>query len=109
MRGGRWGLRLLGAALLAAVLAVTPSDGALGLVKLFAVAAYLCMLAAPSPCRSGGAYPFRHGFRAGAGCGAPGQSSDGTVNAASEAGTAPSTRLPSTTSAPEATSRNARG
>lgn len=105
----RWTWRAAGLLIFSGALLATPSDGALGLAKLLAFAAGLCLFAVPSPCRSGAAYPFSHGFRRGAGCPLPAQPEEGTVSAGAGAQTAPSTRLPSALTAPEATSRSARG
>lgn len=92
-----------------AVLAVTlPLDGAVEWARpLIALA---CLgLALRSPCKAGAAYPFRHGFRQGAGCSTPAQPDAGTTSAGEGEGTAPSTRLSATLTTPEATSRSARG
>lgn len=107
MRGLRRGWRIAGLALLAAGLYAAPSGGALGLAKLLALGFYFLVFVVRSPCRSGAAYPFAHGFRRGAGCGVSLQ--EGTMSAGAAEETAPSTRLPSTRTAPEATSRSARG
>lgn len=107
--GGRWKWRAAGLVLLAALMIATPFDGAFGLAKLLALALYLCVFALPSPCRSGAAYPFRHGFRQGAGCSVATQAENGTTSAGPDSATAPSTRLPSTQTAPDATSRSAIG
>jgi hypothetical protein len=109
-----FGLRIAAFALLAAVTYRAPSDGALGLLKILAWAAYLCVLALPSPCKSGAAYPFGHGFRRGGACRVPiagfaDQSESGAISTEVEAVLAPSTRLPSARTAPDATSRSAMG
>ncbi len=104
-----WSWRAAALLALAVVLAATPSDGALGLAKLMAAAVGLCVFALPSPCKGGAVYPFGHGFRPGAGCPRPDQPEEGTMSAGSGADAAPSTRLPTTDTAPEATRRSARG
>lgn len=111
MMRGHWAVRAGAFFLLAAATLATPFDGALGLAKILAWALYLCVLALPSPCRGGAAYPFRHGFRPGAACSvSPAvQRDEGTTSAGPEATDAPSTRLPSTRTAPDATSRSASG
>jgi len=108
-RSPYWIWRAAGLLALSVLLLATPFDGALGLAKLLAFAVYLCVFALPSPCRSGTAYPFAHGFRRGAGCSARAQPEEGTASAGAGAKTAPSTRLPSAVTAPDATSRSARG
>lgn len=98
--------------LIAATLAF-PSDGVLGLAKIFAWAAFLCCFALPSPCKSGAAYPFRHGFRPGAACSVElsrsGGQGEGTTSAGPATVVAPSVRLSATRTAPDATSRSASG
>lgn len=108
-RRAYWTWRAAGLLSLGVLLLATPFDGALGLAKLLAFAVYLCVFALPSPCKSGAAYPFGHGFRPGAGCPRPSQPEEGTASAGSGEEAAPSTRLPSAVTAPEATSRSARG
>lgn len=102
-RAWRW----IGLVVLAALLLAAPSDGALDLAKALALGVYFLAFVARSPCRSGAAYPFTHGFRSNA-CSVA-QPEAGTASAAGAPETAPSTRLPSTLSAPAATSRSARG
>lgn len=104
-----WGARATGLLALAILIVATPFDGALGLAKLLAFGVYLCWFALPSPCKGGASYPFGHGFRPDAGCPRQVQPEEGTASAGCSDGLAPSTRLPSTLTAPEATSRNARG
>lgn len=108
-RKANWTWRAAGLLSLAVVLLATPFDGALGLAKLLAFAVYLCVFALPSPCKGGASYPFGHGFRRGAGCPRPDQPEEGTASADPGEELAPSTRLPSALTEPEATSRSARG
>ncbi|PWB81100.1 MAG: hypothetical protein C3F11_16175 [Methylocystaceae bacterium] len=85
--------------LLAAATLATPLDGAFGLAKILGWAAFLCLFILPSPCRSGAAYPFRHGFRAGAACAiAPSgdQGAEGTTSAGADPVAAPRVRFPAT-------------
>jgi hypothetical protein len=107
MMDARRAWRIAGLLALAVGLYVAPSGGALGLAKLLAVGCYFLVFVARSPCRSGAAYPFAHGFRSGAGC--PVSRQPGTTSAGVADATAPSTRLPAIRTAPEATSRSARG
>ncbi len=114
MRRGHWAIRTGAFLLLAAATLATPFDGALGLAKILAWAVYLCVFALPSPCRSGAAYPFRHGFRPAAACSVSpaelqDQPDEGTTSAGPATAAAPSTRLPSIRTAPDATSRSASG
>jgi len=104
-----WTWRAAGLLALSILLLGTPFDGALGLAKLLAFGVYLCVFALPSPCKGGAAYPFGHGFRPGAGCPRPDQPEEGTASAGAGEELAPITRLPSAATAPEATSRSARG
>lgn len=107
MTNARRACRIAGLLALAGGLYAAPSGGALGLAKLLALGGYFLVFVARSPCRAGAAYPFAHGFRSGAGC--PVARQPGTTSAGAADATAPSTRLPATRTAPEATSRSARG
>lgn len=109
MARGGWIWRIAGLSGLAAVVFAAPSDGAIVLAKLLALCAYFFAFVARSPCRSGAAYPFAHGFRDGASCSAASAAEEGTASVPGATAPAPSTRLPSTRTASEAMSRSARG
>jgi hypothetical protein len=92
MTEARRACTIAGLLALAAGLYAAPSGGALGLAKLLALGCYFLVFVARSPCRSGAAYSFAHGFRPGAGC--PAARQEGTTSAGAAEETAPSTRLP---------------